>query len=174
MAMNVIAWICYVCEGSALCICSSTSRPVGAYDLGVATPIALVYAGLMTSGDAKSWYMISGDVKSWVLVLMLFLHIFTCILFIVQMFEILALINGFSSTPTRVTNIIVDVFSTWMTFGGNTSDLGSFGEESDKITDLHQIHEEVLFSERGDGIAGIKRRRRDLSSDDVRDSATAS
>ncbi|GJV48058.1 hypothetical protein Tco_1438270 [Tanacetum coccineum] len=27
---------------------------------------------------------------------------------------------------------------TWMTFGGNTRDLGSFGEETDKITTLHQ------------------------------------
>ncbi|GJX08535.1 hypothetical protein Tco_0196467 [Tanacetum coccineum] len=68
----------------------------------------------------------------------------------------------------------VHVFSTWMAFGGNTCDLGSFGEETDKITDLHQIHEEVLFTERGDGVAGIKRRRRDLSSDGVRDLATAS
>ncbi|GKA30394.1 hypothetical protein Tco_0716699 [Tanacetum coccineum] len=67
-----------------------------------------------------------------------------------------------------------EVFSTWMTFGGNTRDLGSFGEETDKITDLHQIHEEVLFTERGDGVAGIKRRRRDLSSDGVRDLVTAS
>ncbi|GJV45170.1 hypothetical protein Tco_1429706 [Tanacetum coccineum] len=66
------------------------------------------------------------------------------------------------------------VFSTWMAFGGNTRDLGSFGEETDKITDLHQIHEEVLFTERGDGVTGIKRRRRDLSSDGVRDLATAS
>ncbi|GJT18106.1 retrotransposon protein, putative, ty1-copia subclass [Tanacetum coccineum] len=31
-----------------------------------------------------------------------------------------------------------EVFSTWMTFGGNTRDLGSFGEETDKITNLHQ------------------------------------
>ncbi|GJR11990.1 hypothetical protein Tco_0794642 [Tanacetum coccineum] len=66
------------------------------------------------------------------------------------------------------------VFSTWMAFGENTRDLGSFGEETDKITDVHQIHEEVLFKKRGDGIAGIKRRRRDLSSDNVRDLATAS
>ena len=27
----------------------------------------------------------------------------------------------------------------WMAFGGNTRDLGSFGEETDKITDLHEI-----------------------------------
>nr|GEV55528.1 hypothetical protein [Tanacetum cinerariifolium] len=67
-----------------------------------------------------------------------------------------------------------EVFSTWMAFGGNTRDLGSFGEDTDKITDLHQIYEEVLFTERGDGITGIKRCRRDLSSDSIRDLATAS
>nr|GEX52123.1 copia protein [Tanacetum cinerariifolium] len=63
------------------------------------------------------------------------------------------------------------VFSTWMAFGGNTHDLGSFGEETNKITDLHQIHEEVLFTEREDDVTCIKRRRRDLSSDGVRDLA---
>ncbi|GJW59608.1 MAK10-like protein [Tanacetum coccineum] len=66
------------------------------------------------------------------------------------------------------------VFNTWMTFGGNTRDLSSFGEETDKITDLHQIHKEVLFTERRDDVVGIERRRHDLSSDDVRDLATAS
>nr|GFB59488.1 hypothetical protein [Tanacetum cinerariifolium] len=54
-----------------------------------------------------------------------------------------------------------------MTFGGNTCDLGSFGEETDEITDLHQILEEVLLTERGDDVASIKRRRRDLFSDGV-------
>nr|GEV57577.1 hypothetical protein [Tanacetum cinerariifolium] len=54
-----------------------------------------------------------------------------------------------------------------MAFGGNTCDLGSFGEETDEITDLHQIIEEVLLKERGDGVASIKRRRRDLFSDGV-------
>ncbi|GKG09822.1 hypothetical protein Tco_0338568, partial [Tanacetum coccineum] len=63
-----------------------------------------------------------------------------------------------------------EVFSTCMAFGGNTRDFGSFEEETDKITDLHQFHEEVLFIERGDGVTGIKRRRRDLSSDGVRTS----
>nr|GEY84222.1 hypothetical protein [Tanacetum cinerariifolium] len=65
-------------------------------------------------------------------------------------------------------------FCTWMAFGGNTCDLGSFREETDKITDLHQIHEEVLFIEREGGVAGINRRRRDLSSDGVRYPMTAS
>ncbi|GKB50212.1 hypothetical protein Tco_0900965 [Tanacetum coccineum] len=46
----------------------------GAYDLGVATPRALVYVGLMTSGDARSWYMISGDAKSWVLSVLAYIH----------------------------------------------------------------------------------------------------
>ncbi|GJT92179.1 hypothetical protein Tco_1081024 [Tanacetum coccineum] len=67
-----------------------------------------------------------------------------------------------------------EVFSTWMAFGGNTRDLGSFGEETDKITDLHQLHEEVLFTERGDGVASIKRHRRDPYSDGVKDLVTAS
>ncbi|GJV35857.1 hypothetical protein Tco_1408334 [Tanacetum coccineum] len=62
---------------------------------------------------------------------------------------------------------IDEVFNTWMAFGGNTSDLGSFGEETDEITDLHQILEEVLVTERGDGVASIKRRRRDLFSEGV-------
>ncbi|GJW11736.1 putative reverse transcriptase domain-containing protein [Tanacetum coccineum] len=38
----------------ALCKCSSTRRLLGAYNLRVTTPIALVYASLMTSGDARS------------------------------------------------------------------------------------------------------------------------
>ncbi|GJS82852.1 hypothetical protein Tco_0749393 [Tanacetum coccineum] len=56
---------------------------------------------------------------------------------------------------------------TWMAFGGNTRDLGSFGEETDEITDLHQILEEVLLTERGDDITSIKQRHRDLFSDDI-------
>ncbi|GJY30508.1 hypothetical protein Tco_0414003 [Tanacetum coccineum] len=44
--------------------------------------------------------------------------------------------------------------------------------DMDKTTS--QIHEVVLFTERRDGIAGIKRRRRDLSSDGVRDRVTTS
>ncbi|GJU01177.1 hypothetical protein Tco_1111515 [Tanacetum coccineum] len=60
-----------------------------------------------------------------------------------------------------------EVFSTWMEFGGNTHDLGSFGEEIDEITDLHQILEEVLLTKHGDDITSIKRRRRDLFSDNV-------
>ncbi|GJW89799.1 reverse transcriptase domain-containing protein [Tanacetum coccineum] len=67
-----------------------------------------------------------------------------------------------------------EVFSTWMAFGENTCDLGSFGKETDDITDLHQILEEVLLTEREDGVASIKRRRRDLSGDDVWILATAS
>ncbi|GKC02777.1 hypothetical protein Tco_0994387 [Tanacetum coccineum] len=58
----------------------------------------------------------------------------------------------------KIYNIIV-VFSTWMAFGGSTCDLGSFGEETDEITDLHQILEEILLIECGDGVTSIKRRR---------------
>ncbi|GJY41007.1 MAK10-like protein [Tanacetum coccineum] len=60
-----------------------------------------------------------------------------------------------------------EVFSIWKAFGGNTRDLGSFGEETDEITDLHQILEEVLLTERGDDITSIKQRHRDLFSDDI-------
>nr|GEY76246.1 hypothetical protein [Tanacetum cinerariifolium] len=67
----------------------------------------------------------------------------------------------------------VGVFSTWMAFGENTRDLDSFKEETDEITDLPQILEEVLLTKRGDGVAGIKRRGRDPSSDGVRDLVTA-
>ncbi|GJU59925.1 hypothetical protein Tco_1237691 [Tanacetum coccineum] len=67
-----------------------------------------------------------------------------------------------------------EVFSTWMAFGGNTRDLGSFGEETDEITDIHQILEEVLLTERGDDVASIKRHRRDSSGDGVWTLATAS
>ncbi|GJX08349.1 reverse transcriptase domain-containing protein [Tanacetum coccineum] len=66
------------------------------------------------------------------------------------------------------------VFSTWMSFGGNTSDLGAFREEIDEIMDLRQILEDVLLIERGDGVASIKRRRRDLFCDDVWNLETAS
>ncbi|GJT39360.1 hypothetical protein Tco_0939225 [Tanacetum coccineum] len=48
------------------------------------------------------------------------------------------------------------VFNTWMAFGENTRDLGSFREETDEITDLHQILEEVLPTECGDGVTSIK------------------
>ncbi|GJZ75197.1 putative reverse transcriptase domain-containing protein [Tanacetum coccineum] len=63
-----------ISTGSTLCKCSSTGRPLGAYDLEVATPRALVYAGMMTSGDVRSWYMISGDAKSWVLSIFAYIH----------------------------------------------------------------------------------------------------
>ncbi|GJY45530.1 zinc finger, CCHC-type containing protein [Tanacetum coccineum] len=52
--------------------------------------------------------------------------------------------------------------STWMAFGGNTRDLGSFGEETDKTTTLHQILEEVMHTECGDGVVSFKRRRQDV------------
>ncbi|GKD74812.1 hypothetical protein Tco_1333094, partial [Tanacetum coccineum] len=44
------------------------------------------------------------------------------------------------------------VFSTWMAFGGNTCDLGSFREETDKTTTLHQEPGRIIHSEPGDGV----------------------
>ncbi|GKB03942.1 hypothetical protein Tco_0832085 [Tanacetum coccineum] len=63
MARCVINMDCYVCERLPYCKCFSTGRLLGTYNLGVATPRALVHAGDKTSGDARSWYMISGDAK---------------------------------------------------------------------------------------------------------------
>ncbi|GKB71274.1 hypothetical protein Tco_0932686 [Tanacetum coccineum] len=74
----------------------------------------------------------------------------------------------FAPSVTRgVVSISRLVFSTWIAFGGDTRDLGSFGEETDEITDLHQILEEILLIERGDGVTSIRRCRRDLFSDGV-------
>ncbi|GKB04191.1 hypothetical protein Tco_0832334 [Tanacetum coccineum] len=42
---------------------------------------------------------------------------------------------------------IDEVFCIWKAFGENTHDLGSFGEETDKTTDLHQ-HLSRLCSQR--------------------------
>ncbi|GJT83466.1 putative reverse transcriptase domain-containing protein [Tanacetum coccineum] len=81
-------------------------RLLGAYNLRVATPRALVHAGDKTSRDARSWYMISEDAKSWVVIV---LHIFTVILHNCPLFEILAQRLGFLQTY-ELTNIIVDVF----------------------------------------------------------------
>nr|GEY18417.1 hypothetical protein [Tanacetum cinerariifolium] len=47
-------------------------------------------------------------------------------------------------------------------------------KEQTRLRTCTKIHQEVLFSGRGDDVAGIKRRRRDLSGDGVRILATAS
>ncbi|GJR26822.1 retrovirus-related pol polyprotein from transposon TNT 1-94 [Tanacetum coccineum] len=67
-----------------------------------------------------------------------------------------------------------DVFSTWMAFGGNTRDLGSFGEETDKTTDLHQNLLKNDAYRQWRRHTSINRHRRDLSSDGVEDLTMAS
>ncbi|GKC83197.1 hypothetical protein Tco_1138914 [Tanacetum coccineum] len=67
-------------------------RLLGAYDLRVATPRAVVHAGDKTSGDARSWYMISGDAKSRVVIVCIYSLSYCTI---VQLFEILAQRLGF-------------------------------------------------------------------------------
>ncbi|GKC34262.1 hypothetical protein Tco_1046646 [Tanacetum coccineum] len=54
------------------------------------------------------------------------------------------------------------LISTWMAFGGNTRYLGSFREEMDKTTTLHQILKEVVHIEYGDDVASFKRRRQEV------------
>ncbi|GJS48687.1 hypothetical protein Tco_0598808 [Tanacetum coccineum] len=55
----------------------------------------------------------------------------------------------------------------WKAFGGNTRDLGSFGEETDKITNQHQDSSRFKVSEPGDGVTIYTRRRHTSSSDGV-------
>nr|GEW70547.1 hypothetical protein [Tanacetum cinerariifolium] len=60
--------------------------------------------------------------------------------------------------------------TSYLAFGRHLEEIhvvGSFGEETDKTTDLHQNLLKIMLTERGDGIASIKRRRHDLQSDDV-------
>nr|GEW87513.1 hypothetical protein [Tanacetum cinerariifolium] len=64
-------------------------------------------------------------------------------------------------------------FTTWMAFEGNTRDLGSFGEETDKTTALHQVFKRTTHTKPGDDAISIKRRRRDLESDGAKDFVTA-
>ncbi|GJS55460.1 retrovirus-related pol polyprotein from transposon TNT 1-94 [Tanacetum coccineum] len=52
-------------------------------------------------------------------------------------------------------------------FRGKTRNLGLFGEETDKTTDLHQNLLKIMLIERGDGVVSIKRRRHDLRSDGI-------
>ncbi|GJZ49402.1 hypothetical protein Tco_0603592 [Tanacetum coccineum] len=67
------------------------------------------------------------------------------------------------------------VFSTWMKFGGNTRDLSSFEEETNKTTTLHHILEEVVHTECGDDVASFKRwRQDDQFEDDVESSQNSS
>ncbi|GJZ63815.1 hypothetical protein Tco_0620236 [Tanacetum coccineum] len=73
----------------------------------------------------------------------------------------------FQENP-KTTHLEADeVFSIWKAFGGNTHDLGSFREETDKTTDLHQNLLKIMLTERGDSVASIKRHRHDLRSDGV-------
>nr|GEV37845.1 hypothetical protein [Tanacetum cinerariifolium] len=77
----------------------------------------------------------------------------------------------FVGSFTYITNFVV--FSTWMAFGGNTCDWAHLEKKQMRLQTCTKIHQELLFSERGYGIAGIKRRRREISCDGVWILATA-
>ncbi|GJW87362.1 hypothetical protein Tco_0162702 [Tanacetum coccineum] len=55
----------------------------------------------------------------------------------------------------------------YLAFGGNTHDLGSFGEETDKTMNQHQDSSRFKVSETGDGVTIYTRRRHTSSSDGV-------
>ncbi|GJZ78772.1 hypothetical protein Tco_0643609 [Tanacetum coccineum] len=59
------------------------------------------------------------------------------------------------------------VFSIWKASGGNTRDLGSFGEETDKTMNQHQDSSRFKVSEPGDGVTTYTRHRHTSSSDGV-------
>nr|GEV25497.1 hypothetical protein [Tanacetum cinerariifolium] len=60
-----------------------------------------------------------------------------------------------------------EVFSIWKAFGGNTRNLGSFGEETDQTTNQHQESSRFKVSEPGDDVTIFTRRRHTSSSDSV-------
>ncbi|GJZ02619.1 hypothetical protein Tco_0520580, partial [Tanacetum coccineum] len=63
---------------------------------------------------------------------------------------------------------------TWMAFGGNTRDLGSFREKQTRLRLYAKSFEEIVHTEHGDGFANPKQQRQDFQDDDVRELATAS
>ncbi|GKD64743.1 DNA/RNA polymerases superfamily protein [Tanacetum coccineum] len=69
--------------------------------------------------------------------------------------------------PDKIVKHPDEVFSIWKAFGGNTRDLGSFGEETDKITNQHQDSSRFKVSEPGDGVTIYTRRRHTTSIDGV-------
>ncbi|GJU47062.1 hypothetical protein Tco_1204328, partial [Tanacetum coccineum] len=66
------------------------------------------------------------------------------------------------------------VFSTWMTFGEIHVTWAHLEKKHMRLQTCTKIHQEVLFSERGDDVTGITRYRRNLSGDGVWILATVS
>ncbi|GKE29241.1 hypothetical protein Tco_1444625 [Tanacetum coccineum] len=62
---------------------------------------------------------------------------------------------------------LIEVFSIWKAFGGNTRDLGSFEEETDKITNQHQDSSRFKVSKPRDSVTIYTRRRHTSSSDGI-------
>ncbi|GJY77037.1 zinc finger, CCHC-type containing protein [Tanacetum coccineum] len=60
-----------------------------------------------------------------------------------------------------------EVFSIWKAFGGNTRNLGSFGEETDKTTNQHQNSLRFKVLAAGDGVTIYTRRHHTSSIDGV-------
>ncbi|GJU43974.1 ribonuclease H-like domain-containing protein [Tanacetum coccineum] len=82
------------------------------------------------------------------------------------------------SKPSRKAHLLEDkqipsvgvfdeVFSIWKAFGGNTHDLGSFGEETDKTTNQNQDSSRFKVLEPGDGVTIYTQRRHTSPSNGV-------
>ena len=59
-----------------------------------------------------------------------------------------------------------------MAFGGITHDLGSFGEETDKTTTLHQISRRNMHSDDGDGVRILRQRMKVAASKETLEAST--
>ncbi|GKE26577.1 hypothetical protein Tco_1441961, partial [Tanacetum coccineum] len=88
-------------------IVNALGRLLGAHDLRVAIPRAVVHVDDKTSGDARSWYMISRDAKSWVCDCFAYIHYHIAQL---SHFLIYWHIDCVLNQTYELTNIIVDVF----------------------------------------------------------------
>nr|GEW47303.1 hypothetical protein [Tanacetum cinerariifolium] len=78
----------------------------------------------------------------------------------VQGLRAYSLLNG----PSNISDVD-EVFSIWKAFRGNTHDLGSFEEETDKIMNQHQDSSRFKVSELGDRVTIYTRRHHTSSSD---------
>ncbi|GKE74447.1 hypothetical protein Tco_1536488, partial [Tanacetum coccineum] len=81
-------------------------------------------------------------------------------------------INYEGITFTKVA--FVNGVNTWMNFGGNARDWAHMEKKRTRLRLYTKSFEEIMHTERGDGVANPKRRRQDFQDDGVRYLATAS
>ncbi|GJW02391.1 hypothetical protein Tco_1561247 [Tanacetum coccineum] len=122
----------YVCKGLILngvsCNTSRNQTGSGKVSLGfhvMEQSIECIFVGYAEHSKAFRFYVIEPNES-------------VSINFITESRDAIFDENRFSSVPRPSLRIPVEVFSIWKAFGGNTRDLGSFEEETDETTNLHQ------------------------------------